>query len=85
MYHAWLENRDTEKIEKILEADCQTICYYFDKWYLELNTIKGVANLFHLNNHEDNKTFNIKVNNLKLEYDITWAYHIYEVASWDAR
>ena len=61
--------RVTKKIEKILEADCQTLFNYFNKWYLKLNTTKAVTNLFYVNNHEVNKTLNIKINNSKLPYD----------------
>ena len=66
--------RDTEEIEKILEPDCQVICNYFKKWYLELNMTKAVTNLFHLNNHEAKNTLNIKINNSKISYNKTPNY-----------
>ena len=61
--------RDTKKIEEVLGSNCQTIYNYFNKWYLELNTTKTVTNLFYLNNHEADKTINIKINDSQLPND----------------
>ena len=62
------------KIEEVLKFDCQTIYNYFNRWYLESNTTKTVTNFFHVNNHEADKTLNIKINDLKLPNDKTPKY-----------
>ena len=41
---------------------------------MELITTKALNNFFHLNNHEVDKTLNIKINNLKIPYDKTLKY-----------
>jgi Reverse transcriptase (RNA-dependent DNA polymerase) len=49
-----------DECETILEEDIENLNRYFQRWRLQPNPSKTEACVFHLNNHEANRTLNIQ-------------------------
>ena len=69
-----LSNKNWETIKLGLTVNMNILSSYLTNWCLKLSVAKTMSSIFHLNNREASREFNITVNNNRLQFQAAAMY-----------